>query len=310
MSRLRPSNLVSLTELLPHAERHGYAVGSFAPRLLRMTPYALAAAQALDSPVIIQISANEMRWFDTTPAAFAAAFFDALTAERISVPVALHLDHTKDVGVIRGAMDAGFTSVMIDRSELPYEQNAEVTGVVTRIAHRRGVSVEGELGRIYSADRLETAEDRELYTAPDEAAAFCADTGVDALAVSVGTAHGVYNVRRPAIDFERLAAIRRVAPAHLVLHGGSGVPAEMIRAAIRLPGANARAGGVSKINIATDLEQALLRTLGRTERVTNADLDALPAAAVEAAGAAVVDVVKDKIESYLGSAGMAGGNPS
>jgi fructose-bisphosphate aldolase class II len=298
MTRSRPANLVSLRELLPEAERRGYAVGSFAPRYLRMIPFALAAAEQMKSPAIIQVSANELRWFDTTAEQFAAAFFDALAAERISVPVALHLDHTKDLATIEQAMDAGFTSVMIDRSELPLEGNAAATRAVVDLARPRGVTVEGELGRIFSADKLETSEDRELYTVPEEAVAFCAQTGVDALAVSVGTAHGVYNVRRPAIDFERLAAIRRAAPAHLVLHGGSGVPEEMIQQAIRL--------GVSKINIATDLEQAMLAALGRSARMSNAELDELDGAGLERAGRAVAGVVMEKMARFLGSAGRAG----
>ncbi len=295
MTRPRPSNLVTLRELLPDAERRGYAVGSFAPRYLRMIPFALAAAQEMNSPAIIQISANELRWFATTPAQFAAAFFDALAAERITVPVALHLDHTKDVATIERAMEAGFTSVMIDRSELPLNENAAATRAVVDLARPRGVTVEGELGRIFSADKLETNEDRELYTVPEEAATFCALTGVDALAVSVGTAHGVYNVRRPTIDFDRFAAIRRVAPAHLVLHGGSGVPEDMVQRAIQL--------GVSKINIATDLEQAMLAALGRDARMSNAELDELGGAELERAGRAVAGVVMEKMARFLGSVG-------
>jgi ketose-bisphosphate aldolase len=298
MTRPRPLNLGTLKELLPGAERGGYAVGSFSPRYLRMAPYALAAAQQMNSPAIIQISANELRWFEATPEEFAAAFFAALAAERVTVPVALHLDHTKDIAIIERAMDAGFTSVMIDRSELALEENAAATRAVVELAHARGVSVEGELGRIFSADKLETAEDRELYTVPEEAATFCALTGVDALAVSVGTAHGVYNVRRPTIDFERLAAIRRAAPAHLALHGGSGVPEEMVQEAIRL--------GVSKINIATDLEQAMLAALQRVARLSNAELDALAPGQLERAGEAVRAVVMEKIARFLGSAGRAG----
>ena len=222
------------------------------------------------------------------------------------MPVALHLDHTKDLAVIEAAMEAGFTSVMIDRSELPLRENVDATRAAVDVAHARGVSVEGELGRIFSADKIETAEDQELYTVPDEAAVFCELSQVDALAVSVGTAHGVYNVRQPRIDLVRLAAIRRVANAHLVLHGGSGVPPEMIQAAIRLPGAGEGLGGVSKINIATDLEQAMLGALGRTERMTNAELEALPRTELEKAGAAVSAAVAEKIERHLRSVGMAG----
>jgi ketose-bisphosphate aldolase len=296
-----PANLVTLNEILPPAERKGYAVGSFAPRHTAMIHYVLAAAEKVRSPLIIQISANELRWFSSTAAEFAAEFYRCLAGQRISVPVVLHLDHTKDPAVIEAAMDAGFTSVMIDRSELPLAENIAAARSVVEAAHARRVSVEAELGRIFSADKIETAEDRELLTVPEEAQQFVEQTGVDALAVSVGTAHGVYNVRQPKIDFERLAAIRRLTPVHLVLHGGSGVPPEMVRAAYRLPG-----GGVSKVNIATDLEQAMLAALGRDKRMSNAELKALPPETLGRAGAAVEATVIDKIENYLGSASAAG----
>jgi ketose-bisphosphate aldolase len=189
---------------------------------------------------------------------------------------------------------------MIDASELPLEENIARTREAVAIARERGVSVEAELGRIGSTDRVETDDDTELYTDPDEAAHFVAQTGVDALAVSVGTAHGVYLVRQPTIDFARLAAIRALTPVHLVLHGGSGVPAEMVAAAISLPG-----GGVSKVNIATDLELGALAALGRQDRLTDAEMTALPEAERARAQEAVGAVVDDKIRHYLGCAGQA-----
>src|SRR3712207_3339906 len=132
---------------------------------------------------------------------------------------------------------------MIDASELPLAENIARSREVAEYAHARGVSVEAELGRIGTTDYIETDDDVELYTDPDEAAEFVAATGVDALAVSVGTAHGAYLVRQPKVDIERLAAIRARTAAHLVLHGGSGVPPEMVAQAIGLAG-----GGVSKVN--------------------------------------------------------------
>jgi fructose-bisphosphate aldolase class II len=297
LNRTGHQRVVSLRELLPAAEAEAYAVGSFAPRYLRMIRHVLRAAQALASPLIVQISGNELRWFETAPREFADEFYTALRDEGIDVPVALHLDHTKDLPTIEAAIAAGFTSIMIDRSELPYEDNVTATRAVVEIARPMGVSVEGELGRIFSADKLETAEDQELYTVPEEAARFAESTGVDALAVSVGTAHGVYNVRQPRIDYGRLVAIRQLTPVHLVLHGGSGIPPEMVQAAIRLPG-----GGVSKINIATDLEQGMLAALGWDERTSNAALAALPRHALELAGAAVESVVTEKISRHLRSA--------
>jgi fructose-bisphosphate aldolase class II len=124
---------------------------------------------------------------------------------------------------------------------------------------------------------------------------------VDALAVSVGTAHGPYTTRQPRVDMPRLAAIRERTGAHLVLHGGSGVPPHMMLDAIRMPG-----GGVSKVNIATDLEEAVLRTLGRTERMTDAECRKLPAADLQRAQAAVEETVVDKLRNFLGSYGKGG----
>jgi ketose-bisphosphate aldolase len=296
----RPRNVVTLREALPIAEQGGYALGSFSPRYRAMIRPTLLAAEGARSPLIVQISANELRRYQVEPAPFTAEFYHLLAAEGISVPVVLHLDHTKELATIAAAIEAGFTSVMIDASELPLEENIAQTREVVAYAHARGVSVEAELGRIGTTDMIETDEDVELYTDPDEAAYFVRETGVDALAVSVGTAHGVYVVRQPKVDIARLQAIRERTPVHLVLHGGSGVPPEMVAAAIRLPG-----GGVSKVNIATDLEQAALAALGRPERMSDAEMAALPEEQRAAAQAAVAATVAEKIRDYLGSAGQA-----
>ncbi len=299
----RPANVLTLREALPVAEAAGYALGSFSPRYLAMLRPTLAAAEAARSPLIAQIAGTEFRHYGVTPAAFAEEFYRQLAALGITVPVVLHLDHTKDLATIEAAIAAGFTSVMIDASALPLAENIAQTRAVVALARRHGVSVEAELGRIGSTDTIESGEsgdDTELYTDPEEARRFVAETGVDALAVSVGTAHGVYLVKEPTIDFARLAAIRALTPVHLVLHGGSGVPAAMVAGAIALPG-----GGVSKVNIATDLEQAALAALGRTERMTSATMSALPAAEIARAQAAVAAVVDDKLRNFLGSAGQA-----
>jgi fructose-bisphosphate aldolase class II len=298
--RERPANLLTLREALPIAERGGYALGSFSPRYTAMIQPVLLAAERARSPLIVQISSNELQRYGVTPAAFANEFFEQFRSLPASVPVVLHLDHTKDMATIAAAIEAGFTSVMIDASELALAENIARSREAASYAHARGVSVEAELGRIGTTDQIETDEDVELYTDPDEATRFVAETGVDALAVSVGTAHGVYLVREPKIDVERLQAIRARTPAHLVLHGGSGVPAAMIEQAIKLPG-----GGVSKINIATDLEQAALVALGRDDRMTNSEMNGLPPELREQARAAVAGCVRDKIINYLGSAGKA-----
>jgi len=283
-----------LAPVLAVASEHGFAVGSFAPRYTAMIRPILRAGQKLASPLIVQISQREMQRYGITPGEFGEAFREAMVADAPTVPVVLHLDHTFELEVIDAAIDAGFTSVMMDGSARPFEENVAVSREAAELAHRRGVSIEAELGKIGTTDYVETEKDEELYTDPDEAADFVSRTGVDALAVSVGTAHGAYTVRQPTIDYARLERIRARTGVHLVLHGGSGVPAEMIQRAVRLPG-----GGISKVNIATDLEEALLAALGRTERMTNAECEALAPAERRRAEEAVERTVAEKIRAFL-----------
>jgi fructose-bisphosphate aldolase class II len=292
--------LRTLNDVLSSAEREGYAVGSFSPRTTAMIQPILCAGQAARSPLIVQISQKELTRYQVTPSDFAEEFFAQLESEHITVPVVLHLDHTKEFPAIQDAIAAGFTSVMIDASEKSLEENISISRQVVEYAHARGVSVEGELGRIGTTDFVETESDEELYTKPEEAERFVRATGVDALAVSVGTAHGVYTVRQPKIDIPRLRAIRALTSVHLVLHGGSGVPAEMMQAAVQLQG-----GGVSKVNIATDLELAALSALGRDRYLTDSEMEALPPEQKALARAAVEETVRDKIVNFLRSSGKA-----
>ncbi len=290
----------TLREVLPVAEKGGYAIGSFSPRNTSMIAPVLWAGQQANSPIIVQISQKEFARYQVGPAEFAGEFFEQMASLQINVPVVLHLDHTREPAIIYEAIEAGFTSVMIDASDKDLSENIAISRSIVGYAHARGVSVEAELGRIGTTDRVETDEDVEFYTQPDEALQFVTETQVDALAVSVGTAHGVYLVRQPKIDYERLMAIRALTPVSLVIHGGSGIPDEMLKAAYCLPG-----GGVSKVNIATDLELAALGALGRDQYLTNAAWRALPPAALGAAQAAVQQTVLDKIEHFLGSTGRA-----
>jgi ketose-bisphosphate aldolase len=296
----KPANVVNMNVLLANAERGGYAVGAFSARYTPMILPILQAGQALRSPIIVQISQKEFQRYHVTAKQFADEFYAQVQEQQITVPVALHLDHTRDFSIIQDAILAGFTSVMIDASEKPLEENITITREVVAYAHTYGVSVEAELGRITTTDFIETDNDEELYTDPDEAEVFIRETGADALAVSVGTAHGVYVVRQPKIDYERLQAIRARTSAHLVLHGGSGVPAKMIEKAISLPG-----GGVSKVNIATDLELAALAALNRDSSLTNAEMNTLPIELLNQARDAVKNVVQDKIRHFVNSAGNA-----
>ena len=294
--RTKPQNVKTLKEVLSIAEEQKYAVGSFSPRYLAMIPPILRAGEKMKSPLIVQISQKELIRYGITPQQFGDAFYNALAEEKTTVPVVLHLDHTKDLSVIKEAIAAGFTSVMIDASEHVLDKNIEISQEAANYARSCGVSVEAELGKIGTTDFVETDFDEELYTDSVEAERFVSETKIDALAVSVGTAHGVYVVRQPKVDIERLKSIRSRTNVLLVLHGGSGVPSEMIQRAIHIPN-----GGISKVNIATDLEVSLLEALGREARMTNDECSSLPQPLLRAGKEAVQKTVEDKIENFLGS---------
>ncbi|MFS0613430.1 class II fructose-bisphosphate aldolase [Lederbergia ruris] len=296
MTKTNFKNVITLKKALEHAEQGKYAIGSFSPRYTEMIPAILRAGEKTQSPLIVQISQKELERYGITPFEFGEKFYQSIQEESITVPTVLHLDHTKDFQVIKDAIEAGFTSVMIDASEHPFEKNIEISKEAADYAHSHSVSVEAELGKIGTTDFIETDNDEELYTNPDEALQFVNATKIDALAVSVGTAHGVYKVKAPTVDIERLKAIRALTPVHLVLHGGSGVPAELIQEAMKLPN-----GGVSKVNIATDLELSLLGALGREERMSNQECKALPEDEKRKGQNAVEETVIDKIKNFLTS---------
>ncbi len=230
--------------------------------------------------------------------AFAREFYRVVEELDPQVPIALHLDHTKTFDVIRQAIDAGFTSVMIDASEYEFEENVRITRQVVEYAKPRKVTVEAELGKIGTTDFVETDHDEELFTVPEEAKEFCERTGVDCLAVSVGTAHGIYTVRQPHVDYDRLERINSLIRVPLVLHGGSGVPSQMVRKAVQM-----ESGGVSKVNIATDVEQAMLQVVGREGHMTEAELNSCTEEQIAHSREAVKELVKEKMCCYVMSAG-------
>lgn len=288
---------MKLTEVLRHTISERYAVGSFSPRYQKMIRPILEAAQENRSPAIVQISSKELTRYGIVPKEFAREYFMQKEALGITVPVTLHLDHTYDFQVIRQAVEAGFESVMIDASAKPFEENVAITRRVVEYAHERGVNVEAELGKIGANDQIETdVDDQELYTVPEEAVEFVERTGVDALAVSVGTAHGVYTVKQPCVQYALIREIKKQIPAYLVLHGGSGVPAEMVIRSYEIEG-----GGISKVNIATDLELAFLEAIGAAERGTDAWCSGLEEAVLEKGRKGVRNMVTDKMIHYLHS---------
>ena len=289
-----------LISMMNRAQKDGYALGAFNCRYPQMIRAVLEAAEEARSPVAIEIAPPELHWFAVEMEEFTAEIERSARDARIGVPFAVHLDHTTDPAVIRRAIANNFTSVMIDASAHPLEKNIAITRDVVEFAHRDGVGVEAELGKIASADKLETQSDETLYTEPAEAKRFVAESGCDLLAVSVGSAHGVYAVKNPRIDYERLREIREVVSIPLVLHGGTGLPAETVQKAIHVEG-----GGISKMNIATELELTLLATLGIKQRMTPAEVRAISADEEKRIRQALKKVITEKMRVFLGSAGKA-----
>ncbi|MCG0277040.1 MAG: class II fructose-1,6-bisphosphate aldolase [Thermanaeromonas sp.] len=239
--------LVSLREVLERAEEGGYAVGAFNCNNMEIVQAIAEAAEMERAPVVIQASQGALKYAGLN---YIVSLVRA-AAESIRVPVVLHLDHGTDREQVLKALRAGFTSVMIDGSKYPLEENIAVTRQVVEVARPMGVSVEGELGRIMGTeDNIQVDGQEAFFTDPEEAQRFVAETGVDALAVAVGTAHGVYK-GEPRLDFDRLKRIRELTRIPLVLHGSSGVPDEAIRRAVSL--------GVRKVNIDTDIRLAFLQ---------------------------------------------------
>lgn len=237
MARLIPTG-----EMLLAAQQGGYAVPAFNIHNLETIQVVTETAAELQSPVILAATPGTV---DYAGGDFLVAIART-AAEKYSVPLAVHLDHFEDVGSIKTGIDTGFTSAMIDASNLSFEENITMVKKVVDYAHARGVTVEAELGRLVGReDDLMVESDQSIYTNPSAAAEFVARSGVDSLAVAIGTAHGLYK-GQPRLDFERLADIRRLVNIPLVLHGASDVPAEMLRTCVRL--------GIAKVNVATDLK--------------------------------------------------------
>lgn len=236
--------VVNSRELLKDAQAHGYAVGAFNVENMEMMQAVVAAAEAESAPLMLQTTPSTLRY--AGPAVFAA--MAQAIAGGVRVPVAIHLDHGDSFELCRQAAWDGYTSVMIDGSRLPLEENIALVRRVVQMAGDvpRQPAVEAELGRLGGKeDSLEVKED--VYTDPGEASRFAEETGIDSLAVAIGTAHGFYK-GAPKLDFERLAQLRDTVSVPLVLHGSSGVPDEDVRRAVSL--------GVCKVNFATELRAA------------------------------------------------------
>jgi len=283
-------SFVPMSSLLERARKDGYAIGAFNANNLEIVQGIVEAAEEMEAPVILQASQGAIKYagLDYIVAMVRAA------AEKVKVPVALHLDHGTSFEQAVQCIRAGFSSVMYDGSKLPLEENIAATLAVVKVARAVGVSVEAELGRIGGTEDDISVSDREAtMTVPEEAQEFVARTGVDALAVAIGTAHGVYK-GEPKLDFDRLKAIADLVDVPLVLHGASGVPDEAIKRAISL--------GICKVNIDTNLRQAFVAAIVRVLSEKPGEID--PRKLLGPAREALKQVVKEKI-SLFGSAGRA-----
>lgn len=245
--------LVSTKYLIELAEKKEFALPAFNSPHLEFMTWILEEAEELRSPVMIQFAPVEYYFLDI------AALSEALHAlsRKFSVPFSLHLDHSHEIKEVMDAILNHFSSVMIDGSRHSIEKNIEITKKVVEISHLAEVIVEGEIGRVGGLEGDEQwevdPESDDFFTLPEEAAFFANKTGVDLLAVAVGTRHGLYNGMVPRLQFDRIREIKKQTHLPLVIHGGSGTPVDQLQQAVR--------AGVRKINFSTTLRVAFLKSI-------------------------------------------------
>jgi len=268
--------------------KHGYAVGQFNINNLEFTQAIVEVANEEGSPVILGASEGAIKYMGIE---YMAAIAKA-AAEKSKVPVILHLDHGGSFEMVMKCLRHGWTSIMIDGSHHPFDENVALTKKVVEACHALGVHVEGELGRIGGVEDDLTVDAREAaLVQPGEAVAFVQATGIDALAPAIGSAHGHYQ-GKPDLAFDRLREVRDLTGLPLVLHGGTGIPDEDIRQAIRL--------GVSKINVNTENQSAFTEAIRAVFAKDQTVYD--PRKYLGPAREAIKDAVRTKIRLF-GSAG-------
>lgn len=284
--------LINMKEMLGIAAKQGFAVGAFNATESSLFRSVVEEAEAQYAPAIVQVAPGE---FD-----FATKEFYTYVRERLAnsrVPFVLHLDHGKTIEECMKAIAAGFTSVMLDGSVLSYEDNVALTKQVVELAHLVNVSVEGELGTIgVMNDSEEGGVDDVTYTNPDEVVDFVLKTGVDCLAIAIGTAHGIYPKGFvPKLQLDLLKKIKEVAPVPLVLHGGSNNPDDEIRKACHI--------GISKVNISSDFKYAFFKKVNEVIEETGGFI---PAKVLTPGIAEARKVIHDKMELFdsIGKAGL------
>ena len=280
--------LVPMNDMLADAEERGYAVGAFNVNDLAGIQAVVQAAEEERAPVIIQMYSIGLLGIRYIVAMAEVA------AQSVTVPVALHLDHGRDLETVETCVRGGFSSIMIDGSKLPLAENIEITRKAVDMAHAAGMSAEAELGKIGSGSQELSEDDRrDSLTDPQEAVEFVEKTGVDALAVAIGSAHGLYKFK-PDLDLDLLKELRGLVDARLVLHGGSDLPRDQIRRAVEL--------GITKINVATDLSGAY--TIALRKVVADSEGIIWSGRVLGAVREAMKELVRDRIRLF-GSTGMA-----
>lgn len=281
--------LTTMSKLLQIAYKEKFAVGAFNIANSEFVKAVIKVAEREKSPAILQIHPNEV---DLMGDDFVAYCVQA--AHHASVPIVIHLDHGRDVDDVIRAIRNGFTSVMIDGSHLPYEENVALTKAVVEIAHAQHVSVEGELGTIgNTGTSSEGGAEEILYTDPDQAKEFVERTKLNALAIAIGTSHGFYpKTKKPKLQMDRLEQIHKKVGIPLVLHGGSDNSDEDIRESTK--------NGISKINLSSEMKRAFFNELRKTlnNNPNGYEPDALLPSSTEAAMA----VISHKMHLF-GSAG-------
>ena len=275
-------HLTNPMKMLQFASENGFAIPSFNIHNLETIQAVCEGAMAENSPVMIQ----------TTPGTINYAGLPYVTAiikraaEINNIPMALHLDHCPSYEMVVQCVINGYTSIMIDGAELPFEENVALVKKTVEMAHAAGVAAEGELGRLGGVeDDLEVSEADAAFTVPEEAVEFVEKTGIDFLAIAIGTAHGLYK-GIPKLDFKRLSEIRKRVSIPLVLHGASGLADEQVTEAVQR--------GISKINIATELKIPFADTIRK--RLNDNPKDTDPRSYLAAARESVVNVVRHKIK--------------
>ena len=281
--------LVTLKDILADARANHYAVAAFNVIENVMLRTVLETAEAKEAPVIIMGLAADLKGAGWTY----IAGLGKLAAEYHNIPVCLHLDHCYDLDYIAQAVEYGFTGVMYDGSSLPFEENVKMTKAAVDIAHPHGVSVEAELGHVGGSNLAETRHVESILTEADEVTKFVELTGVDALAVSIGTGHGVYR-STPTLNIERLAELTKATDVPLVMHGGSGTPDDQVRSAV--------ANGITKVNVFTEERMAMFRGLKEAAKIQR--VDPLPEDMFGPIRNALSSLVAEKIE-LLSSDGRA-----